>query len=98
MEAPLKENPLDKLTLIAPAVRRDRRLQEGELELIIEDAKARKNPLIPPIILFAIETGMRRSEILNMQWRHIFAGVDASTGEIGTQNDLGLPVMIAPGQ
>ncbi|MBJ7543935.1 hypothetical protein JDN41_10210 [Rhodomicrobium udaipurense] len=97
MKAPLKENPLDKLILIAPAVRRDRRLQEGELELI-EDAKARKSPLILPIILFAIETGMRRSEILNMQWRHIFADVDASTGEIGTQNDLGLPVMIAPGQ
>jgi len=68
---PLKENPLNKLTLNAPPVRRDRRLQNGELELIIEDAKGRKNPLILPIILFAIETGMRRGEILNMQWRHV---------------------------
>ncbi|MBJ7535079.1 tyrosine-type recombinase/integrase [Rhodomicrobium vannielii ATCC 17100] len=41
------------------------------MELIIEDAKARKNPIILPIILFAIETGMRRSEILAMRWQHI---------------------------
>jgi integrase len=68
---PLKENPLDKLSLDAKPVRRDRRLQDGELELIIQEAKARKNPLVLPVILFAIELGMRRSEILNMQWKHV---------------------------
>jgi integrase len=68
---PLKENPLDKLALNAPVVRRDRRLQDGELELILEDARRRKNPLIYPIIQFAIELGMRRSEILAMRWRHL---------------------------
>ncbi len=68
---PIKENPLDKLTLKATPVRRDRRLQDGELDLIIEEARQRRNPLMLPIVLFAIETGMRRSEILAMRWSHL---------------------------
>jgi integrase len=67
----IKDNPLDKLALKAKPVRRDRRLQDGELERIIEDAKQRKNPLILPMILLAIETGMRRGELLAMQWKHL---------------------------
>jgi integrase len=68
---PIKENPLDKLALKATPVERERRLREGELDLIIADAKARKNQLILPVILFAIETGMRLSEILGAEWRHL---------------------------
>lgn len=68
---PIKDCPLDKLSLNATPVRRQRRLQEGELDLIIEDAKTRKNPLMLPIVLFAIELGMRRSEIVNMTWKHV---------------------------
>lgn len=68
---PLKHDPVKDLGFSASLVRRDRRLQEGELELIIEEAKVRKNPLVLPVILFAIELGMRRSEILRMQWKHL---------------------------
>lgn len=68
---PLKHDPVKDLGFSASLVQRDRRLQEGELELITQEAKARKNPLVLPVILFAIELGMRRSEILNMQWKHV---------------------------
>jgi integrase len=65
---PLRENPLDKVKLKAVDNRRERRLKEGELERIFEAAKSRKNPYIIPIILFALETAMRRGEILALRW------------------------------
>ena len=68
---PIRENPLAKLRLPSINNRRERRLKDGELERLIEAARTRKNPLIAPIIQFAVETGMRRGEILAMCWDHI---------------------------
>jgi integrase len=68
---PIKENPLDKLRLEVTPVERDRRPTEEELDSIIADAKQRPNPLILPVIEFAIETGMRLSEILGLEWQHV---------------------------
>jgi len=64
---PLKENPLDRLKKLKVNNARDRRLKSGELEKIIESCKTTKNPYVLSIILFAIETAMRRGEILNIQ-------------------------------
>ena len=68
---PIKENPIDGLRFRAPDQRRERRLRDGEYERLIEAARSRKNPYIIPIIKFAIETGMRRGEILAMKWGHV---------------------------
>ena len=68
------DNPLDKLRFKAQATKRERRLKDGELVRIVADASKRKNPLVLPIILFAIETGMRRGEILAMRWRDVDFG------------------------
>jgi integrase len=68
---PLRENPLDSVKLICSSNRRERRLQEGELERITDAAGKTKNKLILPIILFALETGLRRSEILAATWTHL---------------------------
>jgi integrase len=70
-DLPLKQNPLDKLKLEAPDQRRERRLREGELSRLIEAAKSRRNPLIAPIIKFAVATAMRRGEMLAMRWKHV---------------------------
>jgi integrase len=43
----------------------DRRLKPGELELIIENSES---PALGEIVLFALETAMRRSEIARMTW------------------------------
>ncbi|MGA7324561.1 MAG: site-specific integrase [Rhodomicrobium sp.] len=68
---PLKINPVADLKFSAQTVKRDRTLETGELEAILDDARQRKNLFILPIILFAIETGMRLGEIVNMQWDHL---------------------------
>lgn len=70
---PLKENPLDKLKLDAPDQRRERRLKSGELDKLIAAARKSRNPLIAPIILFAVQTGMRRGEILSVRRNHFDA-------------------------
>lgn len=70
---PIRENPLDKLQLKAPDQRRERRLKPGELDKLIDAARKCRNPLIAPIILFAVETGMRRGEILSMQRKNFDA-------------------------
>jgi integrase len=68
---PLKENPLDKVTLKAKDNRRERRLKDGEYEKLLDAARTRQNPFIEKIIIFAIETGMRRGEILNLCWDQV---------------------------
>lgn len=68
---PIKENPLDKVRLDCPNNRRERRLREGELERIKQAANKTKNPIILPVILFALQTGLRRSEILQATWEHL---------------------------
>lgn len=65
---PIRENPLDKVKLKAVDNRRERRLKEGELERILEAANTRRNPYIIPVIQFALETAMRRGEILALRW------------------------------
>ncbi len=67
-EIPISENPLDKMRLKTTNNRRERRLNEGELERIIESSKTTRNPFILPIIIFATETALRRSEILSLRW------------------------------
>ena len=68
---PLRTNPLDKLQLKAPSQKRERRLRPGELDRLMDASSNLKNPLITPIIQFALATGMRRGEILAVERRHI---------------------------
>ena len=68
---PIRENPLSKLKLRAPENKRERRLKHGELERLLEAGRNLKNPYVIPIILFALETAMRRGEILSLHWGHI---------------------------
>jgi integrase len=66
---PIKENPLDGVKLECRHNGRERRLREGELERISSAASKTKNPHILPIIMFALQTGLRRSEILAATWK-----------------------------
>jgi integrase len=62
------KNPVDAVR--RPSLRgtaRDRRLEEGEEELLLNAAK----PDLRPVILFALETAMRREEIATLTWPHI---------------------------
>ncbi len=68
---PLGENPLSNLRIRAKDNRRDRRLRHGELDMLHAANKQTRNPLILPIVLFALETAMRRGEILAMTWSEV---------------------------
>ena len=61
-------NPVTHTTLPKLPPGRTRRLQKGELDLILQNTDS---VLLKPIVLFAIETGMRRSEITSLEWKHL---------------------------
>lgn len=45
---------------------RDRRLRAGEEEQLLDAARADENPYIEPVIILALQTAMRRGEILGL--------------------------------
>jgi len=64
-------NPLDRLRLKVVDNKRQRRLLAGELDRLIAAAKSTKNPYTLLVVRFALETGMRRGEILALNWREV---------------------------
>jgi integrase len=70
-ELPLRENPLAKVRVKSPQQRRERRLKSGEMTKLVAATRSCRNSAILPIILFALETGMRRAEIINLRWEHV---------------------------
>ena len=61
-------NPILEIEFPNGSKQRNRRLRDGELERLLTAASSQRNIYIAPIIEFATETGMRRSEILNLRW------------------------------
>jgi integrase len=47
---------------------RERRAYPGELEKLLKACKASRSRWLPAVIELAVETGMRRSELLAMRW------------------------------
>ena len=50
---------------------RERRLKEGELDLLKAAAAKSRSWYVWPVVVLAIETAMRRGEILGLSWEHI---------------------------
>ena len=67
----LDKNPADNLKKPSSNPARERRLSDDELMALIKASSHTRNPHILPIILFAIESGMRRGEILSLDWQNI---------------------------
>jgi len=70
-EIPLKPNLLAKTKPSGNDNKRERRLREGEFDRLIEAGKKNRNRYVIPIIRFALETAMRRGEILSLRWRDV---------------------------
>ena len=64
----LPKNPVEYLQLPSPHKSRKRRLMPSEKEYLLTAALSQRNIYITSIIEFAIETGMRRSEVLKLRW------------------------------
>jgi len=67
----LPTNPVEGVRIPNGVVRRTRRLESGEYEALSRAATRCTNPYIWPCIEIAVETGMRRSEILSLQWDNV---------------------------
>ncbi|RUU14378.1 site-specific integrase [Mesorhizobium sp. USDA-HM6] len=68
---PLRSNPLTDLALKVTDNKRDRRLREGEFEKLLEAGRKTRNPLLIPIVRLALETAMRRGEIIALRFRDV---------------------------
>jgi integrase len=75
-------NPVDRVSRPIANDARERRLQSGELRRLLVALEATRNELVKPLIHFAIETALRRGELLNLQWRHV--DLIARTGHVPT--------------
>lgn len=68
---PISVNPVAGVTKPTQNKARTRRLQEGEFEALCEAFAKCRNPLVKPVILFALATGMRRGEIVSLKWENL---------------------------
>ncbi len=67
----LPRNPV-KLVRRPPVPRgRTRRLKAGEEDALLAACNRGRTPLLNPLIVMAIETGMRRGELLALRWEHV---------------------------
>jgi integrase len=64
-------NPVATVKLPTLPVPRSRRLAASELDAILEDVERGGRSLLRSVVLFAIETGLRRSELINVEWSHV---------------------------
>ena len=67
----LRENPISLIRMPKNNPPRERRLRQGEYEKLKTAAHGSRSWYLWPIIDIAIETAMRRGEILSLQWANI---------------------------
>lgn len=67
----LPRNPVKLVRRPARPNGRTRRLAPGEENRLLEAAGVSRNAFLRPLIVLAIETGMRRGELLGLTWRHV---------------------------
>ena len=68
---PLVSNPLKRVSLPTLRNARDRRLEAGEFEKLENALSTTRNPHVAPIVRLAIETGLRRREVLELTWSNV---------------------------
>lgn len=68
---PLLENPASSVKKPAPSPARERRLVVDEISRLMSATQASRNDAFRDAVGFAIETGMRRSELLSLRWSSI---------------------------
>ncbi len=51
--------------------RRERRLQTDEWQRLMQACDRDRNKMLRPLLVLAVETAMRRGELLSMEWKHV---------------------------
>lgn len=65
-----KENPVDLIRMPSPSKPRDRRFRNDEYERLLKFSSNSRSYFLKPLIIIAVETGMRLGELLNMRWEN----------------------------
>ena len=78
-DVPLSVNPAADIHFPSPPKSRDRRIEPGELERLMAPRKRSRTTWLAPLVTLAIETAMRRGELLGLRWLDI--DLDARLGE-----------------
>ena len=67
----LSDNPISLIRMPKNNPLRERRLKEGEFDSLKAAAAKSRSWYVWPVVVLAIETAMRRGEILGLRWEHI---------------------------
>ena len=67
----LHENPVSKISRPKETKARERYLDKSEIALLLSECQKIRSPYLYSIVLFALSTGARRGEILNLKWENI---------------------------
>ena len=70
-EYPFPNNPVQMIKKPSEPASRTRRLHEGEEEILLAACSDHPNPWLRPAVILAIETAMRRGEILGLKWADV---------------------------
>jgi integrase len=108
-DMPMNGNPVRLISKPKENKPRDRRLEDDEEERLLLSCSQSRNPYLLPLVIVAIETAMRRGELLRLERQHLKVNnrtaylpmtkngdsrtVPLSTRAIATLNDL--PVHIS---
>ena len=81
----LQRNPVELVRKPAHGKARDRVLNDDQRKALLKACSRCQNPWVRPVVLFALETGARRGEILSLNWGDVdlsrcTARVDGKTG------------------
>ena len=69
----LEQNVADASNVKRPVVNDERevRLSADEMQSLLKECRAAKNPYLAPVVEFAFETGARRGNILKLTWKDV---------------------------
>ena len=67
----MDDSPMRKISKPRPSRGRVRFLDEGERERLLKACQESANQYLYPIVILALSTGMRKSEILNLRWSDV---------------------------
>jgi integrase len=67
----LPSNPVHQTKLLRPNNPRERRVTASELERLLAACESTSSRCLPALIQLAVETRMRRSELLAMRWHDV---------------------------
>jgi integrase len=72
-DIPIAINPVSQIAMPKASRPRERRLIDDEMGALLRGCDRGQSPLLKPLICFAIETGMRRGEIVALCWSDLDA-------------------------